>query len=73
MKASKIFSINWLDVLKGLILGVIASFLDQVLSYLMDPNYHLTWASAKRMLVIAVVSYLIKNFFTPSPKQNADT
>ena len=69
---SKLFRLNWLDVLKGILLGTIASVVDQLLNLLTDPAFHITWKSLARMFLVGFLSYLAKNFFTPSPKKNAD-
>ena len=65
MKQSKYKSVNWRDFLRGLIMAVGTPVL-----YLLQeliPNYPLS--VLEKTALSALVTYLIKNFFTPEDKK----
>lgn len=70
MKSSNLFGLNWLDVLKSLIMafltGVIATIGQSVQtgSFAYPTNAQLILAL--KAGIGAMVAYLIKNFFTPA-------
>lgn len=63
MKPSKIFSLNWQDFLKGLIIAIGTPVL-YILQELI-PDWNLS--PIEKAALSAGVTYLLKNFFTPTP------
>jgi|GEM_PF-3772471 hypothetical protein len=63
MKQSKFFSLNWLDAAKALLLLVIATILNFIQETFIPS---LKVSPEIKALLLLVVSYIIKNFFTPN-------
>jgi len=69
MQNSNIFSLNWRDAAKGLIVAVFSGILGAI--YLMLQNGgNIDWKQVGLVAVTSVVGYLIKNFFSGTPSQN---
>lgn len=64
LKQSGLFSINTLDLLKGLIVTAIAGVLYNAEILLV--NYHID--PTIKIILSYIAAYLLKNFFTPGPK-----
>jgi hypothetical protein len=60
------FSINWKDLTRGLLIAVITAVLTAVLDGLNKGSLDLDWKSIGVIALTAGVSYLVKNYFTPS-------
>lgn len=65
MERSKFLSLNWRDLLKGLILAVVVALLQGIYN-LLDANLALTWRSVLTPPALALIGYLIKNVFENS-------
>jgi len=63
---SKQFTVNWRDILKGLLMAVIGAALSPVLESLEVGNWVIDWKHVAAGAITAGVAYLMKNFFTPS-------
>lgn len=72
MKTSKKYSLNWHDALKGFITASLTSVLFFVQDALDSGTFELHWRKLAIAFVSGGVGYLIKNFFTDTPKQNSD-
>lgn len=66
MKQSSLFSLNWQDVAKGLIMaalgGMISIISDDINKGVFDINIIALWHGA----LVGGTAYIVKNFFTPS-------
>ena len=69
MKQSKLFSINWRDVLRGLIMAILTPVLTLITNSVehgeLTLNWHLVYLSA----VGGASAYILKNFLTPEDKK----
>lgn len=65
MNTSKLFSLDWRDLLKGLIMAVAGSVVSVVSNSINTGNFTITFASVWHGALVAGVAYLGKNFFTP--------
>ena len=65
---SKIFSINWFDLSKGLVVTIFTTFISSLISFLDTLQFPDTEAFKHIALagLAAGSSYLLKNFFTNS-------
>jgi uncharacterized MnhB-related membrane protein len=59
------FSLNYKDLLKGLVLAVISAVLTALLPLLQAGDFKLNWALIGTVAATTAVSYLLKNFFQP--------
>jgi uncharacterized MnhB-related membrane protein len=57
------FSLNYKDLLKGLVLAVISAVLTALLPLLQAGDFKLNWALIGTVAATTAVSYLLKNFF----------
>ncbi len=64
---SDIFSINWKDFLKGLIVTVLASVIATVQQMIVTPP--INWNVVLTVAISALVGYLLKNFVTDGNKE----
>lgn len=64
--SSKQFQINWSDFLRGLLLSVIFAVLTFVETSMEAGNFVFDWKTITKVAGLALVSYLIKNYFTPA-------
>ncbi len=58
---SKLFSLNWKDLVKAFVLALIALILNFAIDYIV-PNLGIS--PENKLLIIGVISYLLKNYFT---------
>jgi len=72
-KTSKKYTINWLDIGKGLIVAMItatsATVLQMIEVWLNSPTFTIDKVSLMltvKTAIVAGLGYLIKNFFTPA-------
>ena len=65
---SKLFSINWFDLSKGLVVTIFTTFISSLISFLDTLQFPDTEAFKHIALagLAAGLSYLLKNFFTNS-------
>ncbi len=66
---SNFFSLNWLDLGKGLLVAVIGSILTAVYQAIQAGQLTWTWAFFQPIVLTGVaagIAYLIKNFFSNS-------
>jgi dihydroxyacetone kinase len=66
MKESPLFTINWRDVTRGLIMAVITPVLFLVQQTLETGSLQFNWQKIGMVAVAAGVGYVIKNFLTPA-------
>tara|TARA_R110000782_G_scaffold219806_1_gene307087 strand:+ start:39 stop:281 length:243 start_codon:yes stop_codon:yes gene_type:complete len=66
MKTSNFMSLNWLDLGKGFLVGFIAFALD-FLQKVLVPSLDIS--AEVKVMILAAIGYLIKNFFTPADGQ----
>lgn len=64
MKQAGLFSINWNDVIKGLIMAVLTPVVFIVQQTLENGTLVFNWQSIGMAAVAGGVGYIIKNFFT---------
>ena len=65
MKTSNFMSLNWLDLGKGFLVGLIAFILDFLIEILV-PSLNIS--PEIKVMVLAALGYIAKNFFTPADK-----
>ena len=65
VSTSKQFSVNWSDLLKGLIVAVVTPILATVQQSLSAGQLTFNWNLIAVSGISAGVAYLTKNFFTP--------
>ena len=66
---SSFLSLNWMDLLKGLLVAVIGAILTAVYQALQAGTMTFTWAFFQPILLTGLaagIAYLIKNFLTNS-------
>jgi len=66
---SEKFSINWKDTLKGLIVSVGTAVVVIIQSSLDAGNLNFNWKQIGMAAIAALVTYLVKNFFTSASIQ----
>lgn len=66
MKEAGLFSINWNDVIKGLVMAVLTPVVFIVQQTLEKGTLVFNWQSIGMAAVAGGVGYIIKNFFTPA-------
>jgi hypothetical protein len=69
MKQSPLFTINWHDVLKGLIMAVLTPAVFIIQQTLQNGTLTFNWKSIGMAAVAGGVGYIIKNFLTPESKK----
>ena len=67
---SKKFSVNFLDVLKGVVIAVGTPVLFAIQSKLDSGNYQFSWKELAMIGLAGFVTYLIKNFFSTPTTPN---
>lgn len=75
MNTDKMFSLNWGDVGKGLVMAVLGGVALPVLAALQTPGFdilHANWSAVASLAlnggIAAFAGYLIKNFFSSDNK-----
>lgn len=70
VKENKLFSLNWNDFLKGLLIAVLTPVLDFILigveAYSNGAEFVIDWHRALGIGVAAFIVYITKNFLTPT-------
>ena len=67
------FSINWNDLLKGLVMAVVLPVLTTVYETLQHGELVFDWPLIGKTAVLGLVGYLIKNFFSDNVKAAENT
>lgn len=62
------FTLNWHDVLKGLLMAVLTPTLFTIQQTIQNGNLTFNWKAIAMTAIAGGVAYIIKNFFTPPPK-----
>ncbi len=66
MKQSPLFTLNWNDALKGLLMAVITPALFLIQQALENGQFVFNWKQIGMAAIAGGVAYLAKNFFTPA-------
>ncbi len=66
MKTSNLFSLNWQDIAKGLIISITGAALTAIQNIVSAGSFNLKWQQIGAVAATAGISYLLKNFFTSS-------
>jgi hypothetical protein len=66
MKTSPLFTINWRDIAKGLLIAILTPTLVLIQQSLSAGTLTLNWEQLGMAAVGGGVAYLIKNFLTPA-------
>lgn len=66
MQTSSLFSLNWQDAAKGLLMAVLGAVVSVIVATVKTGNFTFTWESLWHGAVVGGASYLTKNFLTPS-------
>lgn len=64
MQTSKFLSLNIWDLIKGLIMAVLAAVLVIIKSTVEGGSLDFNWASISQTAIVTAVAYLLKNFLT---------
>jgi hypothetical protein len=72
MNQSKLFSLNWNDVLKGLLMAVITPAIFLVQQAIENGGWVFDWKKIAMAGIAGGVAYIIKNFFT-KPASESDS
>lgn len=67
MKPSKIFQLNWLDLVKGLMMAILTPAVVIVQQSLEAGTFTFDWKIIGLAAVGGGIAYLVKNFFTSPP------
>lgn len=68
MEQSNLFSINWRDVVNGLVMAVLTPAVFIVQQSLSLGELTFDWKAIGVASLAGAVGYVIKNFFTPKPQ-----
>ena len=63
---SPLFSLNWKDALKGVLVAAVSAALTGVYNALTVVPPHIDWKQIGVVGITAGVAYLVKNFLTPA-------
>ncbi len=66
MKTSSLFSLDFADFVKGLVVATGGAVLAACEAMLQSDPFNLNWKKIGSVALAAGLSYLIKNFFTPA-------
>lgn len=66
MKTSEIFSLDWRDAIKGLLVSVITSVFTIIENTIQAGSLTFNWKNIGFAALAAGMAYLSKNFLTPS-------
>ena len=64
MKQAGLFSLNWKDLGKGLIVAVLGAVATIIQTSIADGNLHFDWVAMGKVALITALAYLTKNLFT---------
>ena len=68
MKNSKLFSLNWYDFAKGLIIAILSPIIVFAQNYFANGTLDVEIKSLLAVGLSGLLAYLIKNFFTDAPE-----
>ena len=71
MKTSKIFTLDWRDLGKGLLMAVLGAIFGIVLPSLQAGSFEFDWKKIGASALVAALTYLSKNFLTNSKDEFA--
>lgn len=63
---SKTFTLNWRDLVKGLLVSVISAVLTALLPLLQDGDFKINWNLILTVAATTGISYLLKNWLSPA-------
>jgi hypothetical protein len=63
---SGLYSINWKDFLKGLLVAALTTPLTTLYTSLQAGSFNVDWKALGLVAAAGGLSYVLKNFFTPS-------
>lgn len=66
---SKFFSLNMLDIVKGLITAIFAAVAGVILPIVQSGSFDINWMTVLKAAAVAAFGYLGKNLFTNSEGQ----
>jgi hypothetical protein len=66
MKQSSLFSLNWNDILKGVLMAILTPVLFTIQQTLQNGSLTLNWKAIATTAIAGGFAYLIKNFLTPA-------
>ena len=69
MKQSKLFAINWRDILRGLAMAALTPVLTTITNSLDHGEFTLNWHLIYLSAVGGAAAYILKNFLTPEDKK----
>ena len=67
MKQSKIFQLNWLDLVKGLVMAILTPIVVIVQQSIEAGTFTFDWKVIGLAAIGGGFAYLVKNFFTSPP------
>lgn len=62
----KQYTLNYRDVLRGLLVSVISAVLTALLPIVSEGSFDFNWKEIAAVAVTTGISYLLKNYFTPT-------
>lgn len=65
MKQSPLFTLNWSDVLKGLLMAVLTPALFLIQQAIENGQFTFNWKQIGTAALAGGLAYIVKNFFTP--------
>ena len=66
MKTSSLFTLNWNDALKGLIMAALAGTFSVVTAMINAGNFNFNLTALWHGALVGAVPYIVKNFCTPA-------
>lgn len=66
MKTSKLFTLNWQDLLNGLLTAVAASVVSVVTAMVNNGDFNITFAAVWHGALVGGLGYLSRKFLTPA-------
>lgn len=72
MEQSKLFSLNWGDAVKGLIMAAGGGLMAVVVTSVNSGSFDFNWTSLWHGALIGAVPYIVKNYFSP-PASTSDS
>lgn len=64
MKPSTFLSLNWRDAVNGLVMAILAAIVEYFYTGASSGNFSFTFTGVWHAVVVAVLPYLMKNFFS---------
>ena len=66
MKQSPLFTLNWNDALKGLIMAAGGGLMAVIIADVNSGNFDFNWTSLWHGALVGAIPYIVKNFLTPA-------